>query len=494
MSSLKKHAGIFASASVLTQLLSVVSAILIRRFLGTWQMGLWSLIQLILSYTEYLGLGANNTIVREIPYHRGAQDNAKANRLKNLVVSLVMLLTIFGALGLIIFVIFCRHHLGQHLPFVLLCVAGLMVLQRFNNLLIEICRAHKVFSVLSRQMFYSALLNLALILFFVANFKIYGLLLAIVLSMLFNIFYLMKNYPFYLHWEFQQHEISGLVAYGFPLMSLRFLESILSTLDRFLITRFLGLDSLGIYSIAIMSATYLDSIPNAIGVVMIPNLQEEYGSHRDMKLLKGSVDKWFLAYCYIMPILIISGAVLIPWLINWLLPKFCEGLNAMRCLLFSVFFMTCGTPYYQFLIGVKKHFRIFPLTAFCLIVMAFMIFIAIKLGWGLAGVASAVACGYFFQFTLIFFTAGSYLYTFPEMIKRFSFFCGITFYLAVALFVLYLLQQNASTSITDVMKIIGIGGLICLPFGLRLNKQYALIQKFGAFCVKNLQSRMFQNR
>ncbi|MBI3251913.1 MAG: hypothetical protein HYZ52_01145 [Candidatus Omnitrophica bacterium] len=72
-------ASFYSLATILTQGITLVAGVLTRRFLGPVQMGVWSLLQIILVYSTYLTLGVIEAVSREIPYHYGRGDDARAD-------------------------------------------------------------------------------------------------------------------------------------------------------------------------------------------------------------------------------------------------------------------------------------------------------------------------------------------------------------------------------------------------------------------------------
>jgi len=74
--------GVYLSGTVVTQVVSLGAAILTRRFLGPVQIGIWTLMQLILSYTRYSSLGTMAASSLEIPFYVGKKTASKSPQYK----------------------------------------------------------------------------------------------------------------------------------------------------------------------------------------------------------------------------------------------------------------------------------------------------------------------------------------------------------------------------------------------------------------------------
>ena len=468
-----RQVGSFASASLLTQGITVIASILTRRFLGPLQMGVWSFIQVILIYAEYSTLGINNAVSREIPFHLGAKNHERAEEIKNLVFNFSVSTSLVIAAGMTLFACLYRKHLRPELLYGLFFAAALIIFQRVNNLLIELLRSYKKFALLSRQMIFSAIVNAGLIALLAYRFKIYGFITAMCLSLAFNIGYFLHHEKFHFRWRLDIGQVGQLIGYGFPLMMIAFLNSALQSFDRLMITRFLGFEALGWYSIAIMSSTYIYSIPNSIGIVMLPNVQERYGEAQNIQGLKSYLLKWTFAYRDMMPILIGLAWVWVPGLVAWVLPQYQNGLDAMKLLVLSSFFFAMHNPYEHFLIAIKKHWRIFPVIFSAFAAAVLLIGLAVKNRLGIAGIAAAMTGTAFIQFSGIYFTAGCLVYSKHELWRNYL---SVLINFVLMLLALYGLQicVFSSNKIFQMAAQSAVLFVLWIPLLLRLNKNYGL--------------------
>ncbi len=415
-----RDAGIYTSTSVLTQLITLLAAILTRRFLGPLQMGVWSILQVVQIYSAYTLLGITHATSREIPFYRGKGDEARVNEIKNLVFSFSIVTGCFVATGLVAYAFLFRGNLRVEVFYGLIFMAALILLERFNNVVISLLRAFKEFRLASKQMVLSAIVNAALVAFLAYHYEIYGFLWAMCLSLIFNIAYILYHHRFSFRWSLHLKPLRALIAYGFPLMILGFLGAILVSIDRIMIAKYLGLEALGFYSIAILAANYIYSVPNAVGIVMIPNVQEAYGRSENAQDLKNTISKWSLVFSNTVPVLIALAWFLAPPLVSWILPGFEPGIPALKYLVLGGFFLAMVYPYSHFLIAIKRHLELLPLFVVALVLTILFNALAIRGGRGITGVAVATLLALFLKFTASYILASRYLVGFREALLGFG--------------------------------------------------------------------------
>lgn len=361
-----KNTWVYYLATQLTQVITFATSILLRRYLGPVQTGIWSALQVIVDYSKYTSLGMMDAAAREIPVHAGRQESKEAEDIKNGAFSFVMLNSAILSLGIIIAAFVFQARLTKTFFWGLLLIAGIVFLQRLNNMLIAFLRCYKKFSVESGLMIWSAIVNALLIAILSYRFKIYGFMVAMIASYLFNIIYAFKKYPFNFSWDYHLGKIRPLMTFGLPLMGLNVIITVYKSLDRLLIARWLSFESLGYYSVAIMVVSYLSNFPAALGIVFLPYLREKYGQSDDPKSLKQYLLKMSSGLTVVMCLLILGVWTLAPAAIRFFLPHFTPGIPSVKIIVLGIFFISLGQIYHDYLVTLKKIkalYFIYPLAA-----------------------------------------------------------------------------------------------------------------------------------
>ncbi len=415
----------YSTAIFLTQIVTVVASILTRRFLGPMQMGVWVFLQVLLNYAEYLALGTTVAAGYEIPLYNGRGDTKKSKRVANAAFSFGLVTSLLAAAAAAVYALSQYGHIREELFYGLLIGGCFVVLQRFNGLLITIVRAEKQFVLAGKQMLYSSIVNALLIAFFSYRFKIYGFLAAMALSLLFNIIYLSANSKIRFRFCFDRTQVIDLVRYGFPLMLIGLMTAAYETMDRLFITRFLGLETLGFYSIALMTINYLNGVPNSVGIVTVSHLQEAYGQAQDKAPLRAYLKKVDAGYGILMTVLIGGAWFIMPWLVKLVLPAFVDGIPAMRFLALSAYFSALSQGYLQIVYVLREHRALLWIVPCACAVAALANGLAVWGNFGLTGVAIAVAFSSYFYFSILFFFASKHVEPLGVSLRRYAGIIGL---------------------------------------------------------------------
>jgi len=469
------HMGIYSFASQLTQVISVISGILIRNFLGPFQMGIWSTLSLVLSYSKYTTLGTTKATAREIPYYMGQDNPEKAREIQNLVISFGFVVSMITGAGIFLYAVIFRETLHPYIFGGLLAVSFLVVIQRLSNLFIALIRSYKKFELASKQMVFSGAVNLILIVLLAWPFKLYGFLGAMALSLIFNIVYL--GFSFKVNFEFRMgKELGGLIGFGFPIMLLGILTAILKSIDKIMILSLVGFEAMGLYSIAILASNFLNNIHNSMAVVFFPHIQEKFAKRDRAEDIKGAITKVAEGYSLMMPILIGACWIIAPLAVQLLLPDYVSGVRALQYICLGSFFAALTFPFGNLLITIKRHLVLLPITAVIIGISVYFNWLVLELGYGINGVAIATTAALFINFC-IFYLVSARVY--------FNFSAGLQFYiklmsrflmLGIILFALekwVLVGQGwAGTSIKLLMFIASM-----IPFLLSLNRKFEILSR-----------------
>ncbi|MBI2095261.1 MAG: oligosaccharide flippase family protein [Candidatus Omnitrophica bacterium] len=407
-------AGVYSSASILTQAITLAAAILARRFLGPTQMGVWALLQVLLIYSSYTPLGVTEAISREIPFYQGKGRPDEVERVKNLVFSFSLLSAFLMSAGILGYAFWRIGSLPSEIFYGLLFISALVILQRVSNLEIAFLRGYKHFSLASSQMIFSSLVNAALVAFFSWRYQLYGFMWAMMASFLFNIFYIRAYHRFGFRWGLEWRRIWELIQYGFPLMIVGLMSTVFLTIDKLMIAKLLGLKELGIYSVALLAYTYLVTVPNSIGIVLIPNFHEKFGKTERSHELKGYLDKSAKAFSEIMPILIAGVWFFVPYFAKLILPDYLESIEPMRMLVLSAYFLALAQPYSYFITVIRKQILLLPIIAVACALAFAANWWTIRHGYGIAGVGVATTLVVFVRYVATYFLSCRYLCSFRE--------------------------------------------------------------------------------
>jgi O-antigen/teichoic acid export membrane protein len=478
-----RQTGIYTFSVLITQGVNVIGGILMRHFLGPVQTGAWALIQVVLNYVDYATLGVTYAIPIELPYRRGKGEEAAADRLKDVILSFTLVSALIVSAGILGYAFWNRRTLSTELFWGLILASGLAILQEINNVLISLLRAYRYFELAGKQMIVSAVVNLLLVASLSAAFHIYGFLWAMMLSFVFNIVFISAHHPLAVRFRIDRADLAGLIRFGFPLMLLSMAGTLFLTLDRILISHYLGLESLGMYSIATMVVGFVFTIPNAVGVVMIPAVSERYGETGNVRDLRGYLLKSNTFFSDFMPFMLAAAWFAASLLVRLLLSKFAPGIDAMRYLVLGTFFMALAQPYGNFIIVTKQQRWMIPITGASLAVACVLNLAAIRAGYGIEGVAMATAVGAAFNFTASYVIAARQVFGLREAVMEYAFVWMKFAWTAAMLFGIEALVKGISNAFLSAGTALVLAGLFYGGFLWDAEKKLGLVtvllRKYG---------------
>lgn len=475
-----KQAGIYTVGTQLTQLITLFAAVFSRRFLGPTQTGIWSALQILVDYSKYATMGVLDAAAREIPMCVGRKNSVAADELKNLTFTFIIISSSAIAVAILLAAFLLRGHLRPEIFYGSCFVAAVIFLQRINNLLIALLRCYKKFEVEAVFMIASAIVNAILVAVLTYKFKIYGFIWALILSFIFNIVFLLFRYDYKFRWVLDSDRLKPLIQYGLPLMALGIGMTVIRSIDKIMIARFLGFEDLGFYSIALMACSYISNFSISVAIVLVPHFQEKFGYQQNPHHLEPYLMKSSKAFALTLPVMIGLAWVCAPLGVALVLPKFANGIGAMKILSLSLFFIAQAQPFHDFLITIKKHTLLFPLLAGTVMVAVASDWGAIQLGWGIKGVAASTVGVFFLYFVLVYFTAARFFsisgLSFQPLIKR----CLVFLYLMAILGVeqcltLHHETQPFRTFFTGLLFFT----LAYVPLLLILNRNFGLLTLVG---------------
>jgi O-antigen/teichoic acid export membrane protein len=391
----------YSFAQYTSQGIGFIIAIAMRRFIGPYYMGIWSLLKVVQSYLGYLTLGVNMGAIYKIPFYVGKKDKAAGEETMDSTFSFMFLVSLFSCAALVVSAVVLRNVYPKEVIIGLLALAIYVVLQRFYSFYVIVLRAKGNFSVLSKSLLFDATANLFLVFLLVRQYKIYGLYIAISLLAVINTLFVHKLAKYKIDFRFNLKRVKSLIIYGFPILLNAFLGTILRTVDKIMIVKMLGVIYVGYYSIALMAKSYVYGLSNNLYIVTIPHMQETYGSKEDIEHIKKYVTIPAETISYMLSPLLGFIFLVTPLLIGKLLPQYVLGIVALQILLLDMFFQSCCSQAGQFLITLKKQAKIIPITVATITLNIILNYIFIKKGFGISGVALGTSLASFFSFVVL---------------------------------------------------------------------------------------------
>jgi len=403
-----RHLLTYVPSRYLAQVFQLATALFVRNVLGPFYTGVWSTLRIVISYASYSSLGMMNAIFFKIPLLNGEGKKDKAIQLQNIVFTFLMGGALAISLGVVVYAIIFRSTLPPFMFVGLLLVAAEIIVQRLYAYHTSLLRAEKDFGILSRTVIIDAVVHLGLVLLFVSRFQLYGLLVVVILLPMINVGYIYTQKKFTYKLQLDRKELVENLRFCFPLFIRKSLINILNSIDRIMVVSFFGFHALGLFSIAFMTRNYSEGLYRNFSHVISPYFLEEFGETGDLKGVSKYVVKPTLIMAYVMAGLLGGVFIFSDPLIYYVLPKFTQGLPAMRIYLLATFFSVLSTQATVFITARNKQVHLIPIALVSIILNITLNIGFIRAGFGLMGIATATSIT----------TGLAFLYTYAYAMKN----------------------------------------------------------------------------
>ncbi|MDB5351441.1 MAG: hypothetical protein JWN86_2688 [Planctomycetota bacterium] len=391
---------IVAIGGQVERVLGTFTALALRWGLDPARLGVYTGLRLYLDNTNRSSLGVGLGAVQEIPILRAQGREAEARRIANIAHTTNSLTCVVYALLLISLAAWwaashAREPLAAEWTWGLAAMAGLAMLKRYESFLIAVLRAHGEFLLTTKLDVLESCVSAVAVgagLWF-AGF--WGLLAAVGVILLAKIAYLHAKHPMRFGWAWDAPTVVRLMIVGLPILANTATFGAVLNLDRVLILALLpdGERAAGLYTIAIMGTSWSLDVAGRVVTVLYTHFQTTLGRSGNTAEVASQALRATEAQA---PILAVGGAVayvFAPAFLGMLMPRYIEGVSAIRPLMPGMVVLGLAWPARQMLIAVGHPYRL------CAATLAALAFVAEcgvigAVRSGIVGVAWAMSIGY----------------------------------------------------------------------------------------------------
>ena len=298
-----KGAGFVFVGMLLAKLLNYIFRVVVSRYYGAADYGLFSLGLAVVGIIATLSLlGLPQGIVRYVSQFRASRDREGINRvisssLKITVpLSLVLFLLIYFLSDFLAGSVFSKPELGSLLRILSFSIPLLVLLANFEKLVLAFQKVE--YTVLARSLVENLLKVLLVILFLFWGLSVEWVAMAYVFSLaiaLLLLYYFLKKKVYSLKGVFSRKFkiMPSLVKFSLPLFVSDVFAYLLVWTDTLVIGYFLSAVDVGIYNVAAPTAMLVYVIPTTIKTMFYPVMSERYSSGNYAKFFKRMGD-WVL--------------------------------------------------------------------------------------------------------------------------------------------------------------------------------------------------------
>jgi O-antigen/teichoic acid export membrane protein len=412
------------AASLFKQVLAVLQSIIVMRFLDPGVYGIWLSLNILLTYAGYIHLGLEYGMGNLLPYYKGLNNSERIPEIED---TTYLVWTILAALFMLAVggyaILAPSNSPVLKLGLVVISVMALLEQQMAFRArwITNALKEFKLFSFLSAS---RGLVSFVIVVPIAYFWNVEGVILGTLLVSGINTVVWIIKTPYRFRGRISSDAFWETLRIGFPVLLIVLGGGLIETIDRMLILVWFGPVQLGYYSLTAFGGNSLYGFLAQAGAAMSPHIVEEMGRSGDSPeaLAKYLVNPTIL-FAGLIAILIMGLLVIMPFVVEWMVPKYSPGLTAFYLFVPGFFFLSiilsANNILNIYLIARRRqHLAVYiQIASICVELLAGFLFIF--LGWGIAGVALASTLAYaFYGLTILNLTAK---YVLPDAAIRRSF-------------------------------------------------------------------------
>ncbi len=392
----------YASAQIVSNLLRMLSGLLVVRLVEPEMYGTFSGVGVYMGYILLGHGGIINGLSRELPYTLGQGKDDEAQQMAS---SVFFISTIISLLSAIIFLLIGFWNLYQGnslLGWVFVgytIIAGLHLMN--SQFLPVLYRTNKDFDSLSKQNINFGLGNLISV-GLVWLFGFWGLLLRGISLAVYQFILLYINKPYKLELSYRLSDYKSLLKTGMPIFLVGHVNPIwMTVIGNFMLSTG-GAINFGLYAISNIVMGAIGIIPSAFSQVIYPRMAVMLGEGNVVRdILKSNIKPLFFQFG-IMLFIGIFAALLLPYIVPILLPKYVDGIKAAQWMVFVPVVQSFGALNNIYNVVKKQGWYMFSLVFGALIGTTYTLYFNSTIGLALEFFSQGMILGFVIQQFLSF--------------------------------------------------------------------------------------------
>jgi O-antigen/teichoic acid export membrane protein len=326
----------YTGGSIAKAIAQMIAGFVIAKFVTPEDFGIWTTLNLAITYSMFLQAGSINGLNRELPYALGKGDERNAL----IMAGTVQTFTIFSSLliilvGLSYYLIFPVD--DPKFRYGLIGIILIISLSFYQNYLFSTFRSKQSFLKLSKIQFIHAFINI-FTLILVIYYSYYGMVIkALLLNLIYAIF-LHVSRPIKVGLIWNKEAFIKILKVGIPIFGLAYIESIAGTTDKVLLLKFSNIEDVGLYSFGFFALSSISIFSSSLASYIYPKMTYEFGKNEDKIIIWNYVTKITILILTLLTPVAIIGYFIIPSLIRDFFPAYIQSIPSMRILLFAGIF------------------------------------------------------------------------------------------------------------------------------------------------------------
>lgn len=319
---------LYSISSIALKVITLLSSIMILRWISPADMGIWQTLLLIQSYGDVVRLGILRGLNRELPFLLGQEKPALAYAMAATAQFYTLGVALLGALAYLGFFA-TGNFASSEWRIGLLCMAVTWFAGSYSTYLQAIFRAKTEFQRLALVQLGEAFFQLVT-LYLVFRLGFAGMAYRTAFVAIIVTFMLFRIRPIRVKPDFSWSTFLLLLRTGLPLYVSGYLLTLAMGFDRVILLQFGNLTSVGLYAPVAAVITAMETLPQTLVAYIYPRMSFALGQHGSVDSLRNH-SMFVLISSFLVNIAIaIAGWFTIPVLMETFFPEYLPALPAVQ--------------------------------------------------------------------------------------------------------------------------------------------------------------------
>ncbi len=420
--------GRFGLLTLISKLIAVPKEIIVAGILNPEAYGIIGIVVLWQSYTGFVSLGIGSAASREVPYLVGGGETDKATKIQNVGITsdlptrtipfLILLIAAFLYEDLV-------FRIGLMLAAITVVVAG------FSGNIDNMSFVKQQYNLVFRGRFINEISKAVIVLLLIFSLQIYAVFIATTLSAIITLLFYLKYNKIDFKFEFDWSETRRLIKPGIAFALLALIYNSFRLVDRTVGAYYLSLSDLGMYVFAFNFAFFGIAFLKQSISALSPTLYEEAGKEKDIYVVFSGLARMAIYWSLLAAMMIPFAQMVFYLMVNLIVTKYSQSIPIFYVLSLSFFLVTTYSFANTILVSpmVNRQNISVVLNLVALIMNAILNVAAIKMGYGMLGIAWGTIISQGMIMVIFFFFCKGYMF------KKLQEFVSFLFKILVPLFV-----------------------------------------------------------
>lgn len=391
----------YVGATIISAAAHFLYSVYVKAHIDPLEYGIYSTCLLLQTYMTYAQLGSLNAFNRDYPQLIGAGDKEKARKYRNTTFSFLIIVFGIATLAITALLLFVFHDNDSRYIYGLILCAVSTTVTILENFLASRVRIDGNFKFTSFVLV-AELISVVIGFFMISQIGYYALYLVTIGSMVIGILLYYKKGMSDLNLSVDKQLLRTTIISGMPLLINSLIWTVVNSIDQFIILGFINTEALGIYSIAQMAFSYMVLIPSAMSQLFYVKLGKVYGATKAPEELNNYAIKYTLVLAMVISFIVICAYFFMEPLVNWLMPKYSDGIKSAQILLIGLAIYSPTTVSGNILTILKKNGALLRGSVYlCVLNVVCSAGLVILLGANIENVALGTAISYLIRTAIL---------------------------------------------------------------------------------------------